>query len=276
MQAYENRPYWTRLHASNPGRLSAVGYAGLGEGFNRASYRLRRRAVWRLLGRNGRAEAPSLLEAAAGVGAYAQTWARLAVSRWTGLDISAEAVDHCRREFPWGRFFQQDIASTGWPEEAGPGRSFDLVTAIDVLYHLVEDGAFEAAVANLAGRVRPGGLLLVSDVFVPHDRQIAAHVKRRSLASYHRALGPEMELIDREPVFSILADAVPRSAAHVPDHALLAAWRALAKTLVSAPRPLRNALGAAAVAAAWPLDGLLRRAGLARGVNLELALFRRT
>jgi 2-polyprenyl-3-methyl-5-hydroxy-6-metoxy-1,4-benzoquinol methylase len=271
---YDNRHYWTKLHADHAGALSAVGYGSFGEGFNIAAYRLRKRAVIRLLARHAGA-ASDVLEAAVGVGAYAPVWRRLGATRWVGLDIAEEAVAHCRRRYPEGEFLRQDLTAARWPHAAVRDAGFDLVAAIDVLYHLVDDQAFEAALRNLAARVRAGGMLLLSDVFVPDDRQIAPHVKRRSLATYQRVLGGDMVLVDREPVFAVLADPVPRSPRHVADHGLLTAWRLLARAVLSTPSPARNALGAGAVWLVWPLDALLRRLGLSRGVNLELALFRR-
>ena len=48
MDAYTYSSYWKDLHVRHAGALSAVGYCGLGEGFNQASYRLRRQALRRL------------------------------------------------------------------------------------------------------------------------------------------------------------------------------------------------------------------------------------
>ncbi len=272
---YVNRDYWTRIHARNRGRLSAVGYSGLGEGFNRAAYRLRRRAVERLLGRAGLRPGAALLEAATGVGAYGPLWRRLGVARWVGLDLSEDAVAYCRDRYPWAEFLCQDLTAGGWEAgRAAPEGAFDLVTAIDVLYHLVEDRAFETALRGLAARVKPGGLLVVSDVFVQRDNRIAAHVKRRALEAYRKALGTDLELVDREPVFAILSDPVVRPG-RARDQALSLAWRALARGLLSLPPAAREAAGRLAVPSLWPLDAALRRAGAARGVNLELALFRR-
>ncbi len=272
---YDNLEYWERLHRQNRGRLSAVGYAALGEGFNRVTYRLRRSAVRRLLRRHAVGSGLTVLEAAPGVGAYASLWRLLGAERWAGVDISEEAVACCRRAHGWGRFYRQDITRSEWPDDLAPDPGFRLVTAIDVLYHLVEDAAIEAALANLAARVAPGGWLLVSDVFVPRDLQIAAHVKRRSLATYAGALGPEMVLVDREPVFAILADPVSPPAQQPRDRALALAWRLIANLLLRAPEAVRSVLGTGVAGLAWPLDSVLRKTGAARGVNLELALFRR-
>jgi len=84
-----------------------------------------------------------------------------------------------------------------------------------------------------------------------------------------------MVLVDREPVFAILADPVPRPG-RVADRLLLDGWRLLAKTLRLTPAPARDAVGAASVLLGWPVDAMLRAAGAARGVNLEAALFRKT
>lgn len=272
---YDNRQYWCGLHAEGAGRLAAVGYAAFEEGFNRVCYRLRRAAALRLLARHPEIARFRLLEAAVGVGAYASLWQQLGVRRWVGVDIADEAVAHCRTHYPNGEFHTLDLTCDRWPAETSPASGFDLVTAIDVLYHLVDDGMFEAAIGNLAPRVCAGGGLLLSDVFVRQDRQIAPHVKRRSLATYRRALGPDFVLAGRESVFSILADPVPRSRLHVSDQAMLAAWRVLARIVLHAPPAARCAVGAAVATLARPLDALLREAGLARGVNLELALFKR-
>ncbi len=275
MSEYVNQQYWTRLHASHRGRLSAVGYAAFGEGFNRMAYRLRRRAVARLVARNALAARPALLEAAPGVGAYEPVWRRFAVSRWVGLDLSEDAVAYCRRQYPWGTFLRQDLTEETWAGAARQeGAGFDLVTAIDVLYHLTEDAAFETALKGLAARVKPGGLLLVSDVFVPQDQRIAAHVRRRAMGTHLRVLGEEFALVDREAVFAILADPVPRPG-KLRDRAVSVVWRGLARGLLALPPEWRERAGAAAVALLWPADGVLRRLGAARGVNLELALFRR-
>jgi len=271
---YDVRQYWTRLHDKQKGRLSAVGYAELGEGFNRFAYLIRRRGLARLLGRGG-VTAANLLEAAAGVGAYEPLWRRLDAGRWTGFDISEEAAAHCRRRFPAGVFCVEDLRVDRWETPRIGAEEFDLVTGIDLLYHLVDDAAFSIALDKLAARVKDGGWLVVTDVFVERDRQIAPHVKRRSLSTYQDVLGPRMALVDREPIFAILADPVPRSG-HAADRLLLNGWRLLAKTLRLTPSPARDAVGAAMVLLGWPVDAMLRGAGAARGVNLEAALFRKT
>jgi len=198
----------------------------------------------------------------------------MGIEQWIGFDIAVEAVAHCRQRFPTGMFAVDDLSATGWRNSRIASTTFDLVSAIDVLYHLVDDARFEIALKKLAALVNDGGLLLVSDVFVNEDRLIAPHVKRRCLATYQRILGPQMVMVDREPIFAILGDPVPRPGRTV-DRLLLNAWRLLAKGVLLTPASLRDAVGAASVLLGWPVDALVRAAGLGRGVNLEAALFRK-
>jgi 2-polyprenyl-3-methyl-5-hydroxy-6-metoxy-1,4-benzoquinol methylase len=276
VNSYNSREYWIQRHAENRGSLAAVGYKGLGDGFNRSAYRLRKNAAVRILSRNPLIITRSIFEAAVGLGTYGPVWTRLGADDWLGIDICEEAIAHCRKSYPVNTFVVEDLTTRRWSHTDTYKTEYDLVTGIDVLYHLVDDEAFECALGKLKGRVkRRGGALLISDVFVAADQQIAPHVKRRSLTTYQRVLGGEMVLVDREPVFSILGDPVPQSSHRAEDQLLAMAWRVLAKTIGWTPASLRDGVGATVVMATWPLDALLRRVGLSQGVNLELALFQR-
>ncbi len=269
---YNNRAYWTSLHRQHVGQLSAVGYSGMGEGFNRAAYRLRLGAAEHLLRRNA-VQPQKILEAAVGVGAYEPLWRELGVQRWVGVDMSPDAIAGLQARST-GTFLVADLTSD-WNAQPLLGSGFDLVTAIDVLYHLVEDDEFARALVNLGERVRAGGYLLVSDVFCDPTRQIAPHVKRRALGDYLAILEPGFHPLDREAVFAILGDPVPRPARPIGDVVLFNAWRVLSKVVRVTPALARNIVGAATVAVASPVDSLLRKCGAARGRNLELLLFRK-
>src|SRR6266536_2150449 len=53
----------------------------------------------------------------------------------------------------------------------GTGDGFDVVNAIGVMFHIVEDDRWRLAAANMARRLRPGGTMLVGGQFGPisHD-----------------------------------------------------------------------------------------------------------
>jgi 2-polyprenyl-3-methyl-5-hydroxy-6-metoxy-1,4-benzoquinol methylase len=270
MKMYDYDHYWDSLHNENPGDFSAVGYAALGEGFNREAYlRLRLPALRRILHRN-RVVPRSLLEAGVGTGAYGRVWHELDVKRWVGLDISPHAITDLRHRFPNGEFHVVDIAR---PEIALEEKAFDLVTAIDVLYHIVDDGHFETAVRWLSSRVSDRGCLLVSDVFTeaPHGRRFA-HVRRRPMEAYLAILEPlGLRLVDREAVFAILGDPVPDRNGR--GNLLYLVWRVLQKSIRAMPRRMRNTYGKTVVWSLAPIDRLIRATTDVRGLNLELAIF---
>jgi hypothetical protein len=154
------------------------------------------------------------------------------------------------------------------------GQRFDLVTAIDVLYHIVDELEFDRALDALVERMAPAGFLLLSDVFPDRPKRVASHVLRRPLARYEELLGKKgVVLVDREPIFAILGDPVRRSGFHGRDLLMQATWRVLSKLVRSTPERLRDSLGRTAAQALIPFDRLLKRTGSATGVNLEFALF---
>jgi SAM-dependent methyltransferase len=272
--AYDRATYWRALHDRHRGMLRAVGYPALGEGFNRLTYRLRLGAARRVLVRS-QAPCTSILECAVGVGAYARLWPALGASHWEGVDISPVAVEYLHVRFPASMFHVADVAAPEFATLRFSRDTYDLVTAIDVLYHQIDDHDFARALCNIGARVTGGGHLLVSDVFSDPARQIAPHVKRRPISQYESLLsGLGFALVGREPVFAILGDPVPRPG-RVRDFMLFNIWRVISKGLRVAPEAVRTPLGWAVAAGAAPLDFALRTLGFTESVNLELALFQR-
>lgn len=55
------------------------------------------------------------------------------------------------------------------------GDGFDFVTAIGVMFHIVDDSAWRTTIANLAAITKPGGLLLVGGEFGDTTRNVQFH-----------------------------------------------------------------------------------------------------
>ena len=275
-KSYVNVSYWESLHALRNGDLSAVGYPELGEGFNRSTYRMRLQALERLLRRGHAWPIERLLEGGVGIGAYAPLWQRAGVGSWTGLDISGTAIERLRQTYPAQQFYVADLGDKAGMDSVLKDSRFPLVTAIDVLYHIVNDNAFGDALGSLALRVQPGGYLVVSDIFGSRDCLTAAHVKRRAITSYERILDPlGFRLSDLEPVVALLGDCGPHSPRSVGNLLLRSGWRVAAKCIRVTPARARDLVGTLVAEILKPLDAALRASGMSKGVNLELALFRR-
>lgn len=73
-----------------------------------------------------------------------------------GTDISANAVRWNQAQFPDNHYQQSAL-----PESGFPGKQFDVISALEVLYYLPTTEQ-QSALDTLFARLRPGGLLLIS------------------------------------------------------------------------------------------------------------------
>ena len=185
--------------------LSGVGHTSVGLAFNRWAYKVRRRVLLRqLTAHNIPVRDTRILELAFGTGYYLDLWRELGAAHVFGMDIAHVAVRAACERFAaqnW-RFEQGDIGKS-LPSEA-PAASFDLATAFDVLFHLVEDVSWNGALDNLAAALKPGGYAVIFDKFQKQE-SAGSHVRRRTLAHYHEALerrGFEIQVL--KPIFFVM------------------------------------------------------------------------
>ena len=253
---FDNKEYWeTRLREHYT--LAGVGYLRLGRRYNEWMYRIRGEVFDRVVDGLGSGErgagsgwpGGSVLDVGAGTGFYVDRWKRLG-ARVTGLDLTDVAVEELSRCFPDNRFVRADI---GGPFEQVPLRpaSFDVVSAFDVLFHIVDDAAYGRAFRNIASLLRPGGWLLWSDNFLRHPAERATHQVSRSLAESTRCVEDAgFEVVKRVPMFVLMnfpADSTSNLARW--------AWKAMAGVAMLG-EPLGWVLGAAL----YPIERLLVRA----------------
>lgn len=200
MTAFDPQAYWDRRFSSGVD-LNTVGYLNLGLGFNASAYRVRRRVFRRAIKslRLRVGEAP-VLDIGSGSGFYVQAWKDLGAKRVTGIDVSTSAVRHLRYRYPDVEFIHGDVSTS----EFLPGRQFEVVTALDVLFHIVDDDAYETALRNVYSVLRPGGYFVFSELFLQREfRGTAppAHQGMRTLAeieSMLRQVG--FEIMGRRPM----------------------------------------------------------------------------
>jgi SAM-dependent methyltransferase len=183
---YNPSVYWeSRL--SSRFNLTGVGYRSLGTAYNEKLYKARVRALERGLNYLNRPidANTSVMEIGCGTGFFTGYCANRGVTTYTGVDITAVSVQNLSRIFPHFNFIQADITQDTFSVPA----SFDIVLIADVLYHIVDDTGFERALYNISQTLKPGGLLIISDVFPSSTVQIAPHVRLRSFATYQQILG---------------------------------------------------------------------------------------
>jgi len=257
------RAYWdTRLrdHWGPEG----VGSLPYGRRFNRWRYRARERVFRRLVRRLALApERIDVVDIGCGTGFYLDLWRGLGVHSLSGLDISEFAIGRLAAEYPEATLYRADIGlASPLPDEA-----FDLVTAFDVLVHLVDDEAYRRALGSLHRALRPGGWLLYSDSFFHGPSRRHEHYwKGRSLDEAAAALREcGFELLERVPMSVLMA--APTDTRHPDRNERI--WNAL-----TWPARRSDRAGGIAGAVLYPFE-LLLTSTLRESPAIEIAVCRR-
>lgn len=103
----------------------------------------------------------------------------LSAMQVVGCEIAPPAVQHLQNRYkdqPGIAILQHDIARTALPADVA-GDGFDYITAIGVMFHIVDDALWRAAIANLALVIKPGGLIFIGGEFGPKTRNVQFHSK---------------------------------------------------------------------------------------------------
>lgn len=144
------------------------------------------------------------------------------VAEAVGVEITAHMSAYLKDKYlddPAVTILEADVADAAFSVDA-IGGPVDLVSAIGVLFHIVDDGRWESAVRNLAGVLKPDGLLLVGGDFgaesanvqfnkidefstwaehdgAPDGPEIRVNKRLRSLGQWHHvAAGCGLEIVD--------------------------------------------------------------------------------
>lgn len=201
MGEFYPRTYWEDRLAGSTG-LEGVGYLGLGQDFNLWMYRLRR-SVFTEVARRYIPDIPTskVLDVGSGTGFYLDRWAELQATDVMGSDLTSVATERLRISYPGIPIQRMDISGTTLPI-TGP---FDVISCMDVLFHVVQEGGLEQAFINFKKLLRPGGYLVFSDN-LPHNEALSSvHFKSRSFKDYMQLLDSSgFEVVIRKPMFHLL------------------------------------------------------------------------
>lgn len=193
-QRYVRHPdrYWDARHTRHGAGLEGVGCICLGEDENRSDYE----AKWDRI-RPFVAGLPCrsrVLDAGCGNGFLTARMRDLGL-RVDGVDFSEAAIASARTRLGAGSTLHVSPL-----HRFGPGRHYDAVVCIDVLFHVVDDDLWRRTVGNL-GRLAAGELLiqdhLVESAGPESLRGGAVHCRWRTLEMYRQAL-PGWQLATHE------------------------------------------------------------------------------
>jgi len=245
MNTFDPVAYWEDRLQKNPG-ITGVGYTSLGERYNKWLYRVRGKVFKRVV-RQLSIDWPAarVLDIGSGTGFYIQRWKDIGVGSVTGSDLTEVAVSRLQAKFQNTDFVRVDIG--GSLEDLGTGR-FDIVSAFDVFFHIVDDRRYQRAIENVHSLLRTGGWFLFSDLFLHGPTQRSIHMVSRSWVEVDQLLqATGFEVVRRLPMFVLMNHPIDTSSRM---HAFL--W----KVFVRAVR-YHEALGYVSGAALYPVELML-------------------
>ena len=203
-ERFSARDYW-QSRLSQAYSLQGVGYQRLGKSFNHWMYKVRARVIARVALRLGVDwTGATVLDVGSGTGFYVEQWHKLGVRQVVGADITPKAVEELSRRFPGDEFIELDVGAPSRDSRLAT-RDFSAVSAMDVLFHIVDDEAYRRAFVNIASVLSPGGWFLWSDNFLHHDTERVRHQASRSLEESEDAVrAAGFEIVERVPMFVLM------------------------------------------------------------------------
>ncbi len=247
---FDARAYWeARLGAD--WSLTGVGLRRLGRRFNVWAYRVRREIFLEIVA----ARVPDLsharvLDVGSGTGFYIDRWREAGVASVAALDLTEAAAGRLRERYPTITVVRADIGAPLEPALLEARGSFDIVSAMDVLFHIVDDDAFALALRNTRELLRPGGTFIWSDAFSHHLDTRVEHRASRTLSEVERLLDAAgFDIVVRTPMFVLMNEPVD-----VRRRSTLRAWQAM-----MGPASLAEPLGGFMGWLLYPLESRLVR-----------------
>jgi SAM-dependent methyltransferase len=211
---YHPRQYWEERFSAGVG-LSTVGHMGLGSVYNSWLYRARFRALRTVLRRvHLDPGGASVLDVGAGSGAYLPFWTSRGARSVTATDFTSASLRALRLRYPRVELQEWDITA---PSDPLGDRSFDIVTAFDVLFHVTDDRDFGAGLERIVSHVGPHGWLLLSDGFGHTRGPGGTHECHRSQGEYESILGRaglSVEIV--APIFVLMSRVLDFDSAWAP------------------------------------------------------------
>lgn len=206
VEVYDAKEYWSkRLEGSLT--LSRVGFSQFGQSYNEYMYKMKRQVLERAILKY-KIDTPSIriLDIGCGNGFYVDIWRQKGVRGLTGIDITAISVKELSIKYPTFSFYEADISSPTLIKDLplGSGK-FDIVTAFDILFHIVDDDKFEQAIKNIGMLCSENGFIFITDLFLHKRPYVIFHQKSRLLKEYVSTLSKQgIKIIDRIPVHYLL------------------------------------------------------------------------
>lgn len=195
---YQPEKYWDSRF-SKGFNLEAVGFDSFGKSFNRWQYKMKRKVLGDVIEEYGLYD-KRVLDVGCGTGFYVDIWKQKGIKDLAGIDISSRSVEELSKRYTEYRFYQVDVSAVTLV-----GEPFDIITAFDVLFHIVDDSKFGWAIWDIGKLCRRNGLVLITDSFPRFMPYVLNHQKSRTLEEYKKVLSDaKLSIEKRIPIHFFL------------------------------------------------------------------------
>ena len=201
MRKYEPEKYWQERLSRNFS-LGGAGHTGLGLEYNKWLYRARIRTLGKLLkDEQINPRGKQILDIGCGTGFYIDYWDRRGAGGVVGLDITEVSVSRLTTIYPKYNFIRADITAKALELK----REFDIITAFDVLFHIVDEDKFEQAISNIRRFCHKKTLILITDSFLTEPHPPGFHENYRTIHRYQEVLNSNgLRVVKIMPIFFIM------------------------------------------------------------------------
>ncbi len=181
-RAFDPSEYWEERHRVFHDSHKAVGHTGISAEANAEQYELKLRLILDAIERHsGSRRGKTLLDAGCGIGLLTRRFVEAGFSV-VGADFCATAIERAVSEGIDAEFVVSPLATLEL------GRRFDVVVAIDVLLHVVDEEVWTQTLSALARHLSEDGLLVIVDWLDDGATELGDHVHPRSIRQYASAL----------------------------------------------------------------------------------------
>jgi SAM-dependent methyltransferase len=183
--------------------LHGTGWLTLGTHYNSWMYKIRRKVLLpKIKSLCIDFSNIDVLDVGCGTGFYIDMWKELGIKRLSGIDIADVVIENLKKKYNTEDFYRLDI---GDDDISRLQHRYDIISAFDVLYHIVDDKRYLKAIKNIHSLLRPNGIFIFSENFVHSDAIRGVHQVSRPLGIIEKILIRNgFEILERFPVFILM------------------------------------------------------------------------